>query len=100
MDKIIQLRKVSQEKIKKQYELEDCDEDLVALAEKFISCNPSVHADKKKEAVKAGYLKKAAENSAGKHGFVAQELSEDELDAAAGGLSHVEDTMKDPFKDQ
>lgn len=96
MDKIIQFKKVNQEKIKKQYELDDYSEDLVELAEKLIQCNPGRNAGKKKEAVKAGYLKKAEEY---RNAFQqTRELSDEDLDAAAGGVSRPED-VEDPFKD-
>lgn len=99
MDKIIQFKKVNREKIKTQYELDGCDDELVDLAEKLIRCNPAARADKKKDEVRAEYLKKAAQYRAESRSALSQELSEDELDSAAGGLAtHYED--KDPFKDR
>ena len=94
MNKIIEFKKINTDKIVKEYELEDCDQELVELAEKLICCNPSRNAGKKKEAAKAEYLKKAQENRSGIH--QPRELSEDDLDAAAGGLLHPEDFIKNP----
>jgi septin family protein len=94
MNKIIEFKKINNDKIIKEYELEDCDQELVELAEKLIRCNPSRIAGKKKETAKAEYLKKAREYGVGTS--QPQELSEDDLDAAAGGLLHPEDIMKNP----
>ena len=96
MNKIIEFKKINNDKIVKEYELEDCDQELVALAEKLIRCNPSRNAGKKKEAAKAEYLKKAREYRSG--ASQTQELSEDDLDAAAGGLLHPEDMIKNPIE--
>ncbi len=97
MSKIIKLKKVNQDKIKRQYELEDCGEELVELAEKLIQCNPSRNSTKKKDEIKDAYLKRAEEYRSDKK--QAQELSDDELDSAAGGILRPEDNIKDPFKD-
>lgn len=97
MSKIIQFKKINQEKIKKQFELEDCDEALLDLAEKLIHCNPSRDAAKKKDEIKAAYLKKAEEYR--KNSKQPQELSDEDLDAAAGGILRLEDTM-DPLNDK
>lgn len=96
MNKIIEFKKISKDKIIEEYELEDCGEELVDLAEKLIRCNPSRNAGKKKEALKEELLKKAQEYKSG--GRQPQELSEEDLDAAAGGLLHPEDFIKDPLK--
>jgi hypothetical protein len=103
MDKIIQFKQFNKEKIRRQYELESCDDELVELAEKLIQSNPAHAADKKKDALKAECLRRAAEYRA----VIRQlqdpseggELSDDELDAAAGGLLHPED-FEDPFNDK
>jgi len=101
MDKIIQFKRFNLEKTKKKYELEGCDDELVELAEKLARYNPAGRADKKKESLKDEYLKRAAEYRASSHGSQEtsryEELSIEDLDAAAGGLLHPED-MEDPFK--
>ncbi len=99
MDKIIQFKKVYQEKIRRQYELEDCSDDLIELAEKLIQCNPGGLAGEKKESIKAQYLKKADQFRVDTQAPASQELSDEELDAAAGGLLKPEDTIKDPQKE-
>ena len=97
MSKIIEFKKINQDRLKKQYELEGCDEELIELAEKLIQCNPAKNASKKKEEVRAAYLKKAREyREAGNSG---RELSEDELDSAAGGLLTPMETIKNPLED-
>lgn len=100
MDKIIEFKRFNLEKFKRKYELEGCDDELAELAEKLAQCNPAERADKKKEALKAEYLKKAAEYRASLHAPQetprCNELSDEDLDAAAGGLMHPED-MEDPF---
>lgn len=102
MDKIIQFKKFNHEKLKRQYELEGCDDELVELAEKLVQCNPGRKPDKKKEDLKTEYLRRAAEYRAVigqlQDTSGSEELSDEELDAAAGGLLHPED-MEDPFKD-
>lgn len=97
MDKIIQFQKINREKIIKQYELEDYDKELIDLAGKLIGCNPGRSADKKKEALKSEFLKKAADYRSATQQF--QELTDDELGAAAGGLLHPDEKIKDPLKD-
>lgn len=103
MDKIIQFKKFNIEKIKKQYELEGCEDELVELAEKLVQCSPGLNTDKKKEALKAEYLRRAAEYKAVTRQLREitgrEELSDEELDAAAGGLLNPED-LEDPFKDK
>ena len=94
MDKIIQFKQFNLEKIKKKYELEGCDDELVELAEKIAKCNPAGRVDKKKDALKSEYLKKAADYRVSLHSQETSsynELSDDELDAAAGGLLARED---------
>jgi hypothetical protein len=61
MDKIIQFKQFNLEKIKKKYELEGCDDELVELAEKLAQCNPAGRSGKKKEAIRAEHLRKAAD---------------------------------------
>lgn len=101
MDKIIQFKKLSYENIKKKYELEGCDDKLLELAEKLVQCNPAGRAYKKKEALKTEYLKRSAEYKASLHASQGKPfcdaLSDEDLDAAAGGLLHPED-IEDPLK--
>lgn len=97
MSKIIEFKKINQDRLKKQYELEDCDDELIELAEKLIQCNPAKNAAKKKEEVRAAYLKKAREYRETDNS--SRELSDDELDSAAGGLLTPAETIKDPLKD-
>jgi hypothetical protein len=97
MSKIIEFKKINQDRLKRQYELEDCDEELIELAEKLIQCNPAKSAAKKKEEVKAEYLKKAREYR--KTDDPPRELSDEELDAAAGGVIEITNDIKDPLKD-
>jgi hypothetical protein len=96
MSKIIRFEKVNQEKIRKQYELEGCADDLVELAEKLVRCDPSKKTSKKKEEVKAQFLK--PEDYSDKKPQV-QELADEDLDAAAGGILQPEYTIIKPQKD-
>lgn len=102
MDKIIQFKKFNNEKLKRKYELEGCDDELAELVEKLVQCNPGRNEDKKKEDLKAEYLRRAAEYRAVlrqlRDTSGSEELSDEELDTAAGGLLHPEE-IEDPFKD-
>lgn len=97
MSKIIEFKKISHEKIQKQYELEGCDEDLLDLVAKLTNCDPSRNSAKKKEESKAKFLNKVAMHQGKKRELV--ELSDEELDSAAGGLLNPEEIIKDPLKE-
>jgi len=98
MSNVIDFKKVNREKIMKQYDLEGCEEDLVDLAAKLLNCDPSRYSAKKKEESKAGFIKKAEEQRGKNVKMV--ELSDKDLDSAAGGvLLRPLGDAKDPLTD-
>ena len=73
---VLDFKTISNKKLREQFELEDCDEELLDLVSKLVGCSPG-SMNKKKDIYKEELLKKI------KTGI---ELSDDELDSAAGGI--------------
>jgi len=81
---VLDFKTISNKKLQEQFELEGCDDELLELAAKLASCSPGSMNHKKKDLAKAELLNKFREQRGEKPGST--ELSDDELDAAAGGI--------------
>lgn len=87
---VLDFKTMSNKKLREQFELEDCDEELLDLVSKLVGCSPG-SMNKKKDIFKEELLKKIKEQRNGvQPGSGAApsgiELSDDELDSAAGGI--------------
>ena len=81
---VLDFKAISNKKLQEQYELEGCDEELLDLVSKLINCSPGSMNHKKKDLAKAELLNKIRDQRKEKTGNT--ELTDDELDAAAGGI--------------
>lgn len=92
---VLDFKAISNKKLQEQYELEGCDEELLELVSKLVNCSPGSMNDKKKDLAKAELLNKIREQRNEKSGCT--ELTDDELDSAAGGIRQPE-VPNDPNK--
>lgn len=87
---VLDLKQISHKKLQEQFELQGCDEEILELVEKLVSCSPGSRDSKKKEQFKAELLNKGKERKGLSLGRT--ELSDEELDSAAGGIKIPEDS--------
>jgi hypothetical protein len=90
---VLDFKSISNKKVQEQFELEGLDEELLELVSKLVSSSPGSISSKKKELTKAELLKKIKEQRNGIPAAI--ELSDDELDSAAGGIN-LHNNLKDP----
>lgn len=83
-DNVLDFNEMNYKRLKEQFELEGCDNETLELVAKLVSCSPGSMSLKKKEQLKAELLNRLR-NHRDKN-TVQEELSDDELDAAAGGI--------------
>ncbi len=96
MDKnnVLDFKTMSNKKLQEQFELEGCAEELLDLVLKLSSCDPAGINTKKKETAKAELLAKIQSEQTETRG--AFELSDEELDSAAGGIRLPENNNPKP----
>lgn len=94
-DNVLDFKAISNKRLLEQYELEGCDEELLELVSKLVNCSPGSMDHKKKDSAKAELLNKIREQRSERTGST--ELSDDELDAAAGGIK-LPEGPNDPNK--
>ena len=81
---VLDFKEISNRKLREQFELEGCDEELMDLVSKLANCSPGSMNVKKKDFFKSELLKKIKEERSKASACV--ELSDDDLDSAAGGI--------------
>lgn len=91
---VLDFKAISNKKLQEQFELQDCDTELLDLVSKLVSCNPGKINDKKKDSSKGELLAGIREQRRQVPGGI--ELSDDELDSAAGGIRAHEPPVKNP----
>ena len=91
---VLDFKAISNKKLQEQFELQDCDTELLELVSKLVSCNPGRMNDKKKDTSKSELLAGIREQQ--RRIPVGTELSDDELDSAAGGIRTHEPPVKNP----
>lgn len=89
---VLDFKKLSNKKLQEQFELEGCDEELLDLVSKLVSCSPGSIDSKKKDLSKAEFLNWIREQR--RVTPAAAELTDDELDSAAGGVRLPENSEK------
>ena len=86
-DNIINFKRKNGTNLKEKYELQDYDDELLEFVGKLVACNPSAMSRKAMEESKKQTLENMRVMKEFRNGGA---LSDDELDAVAGGVSAPE----------